>query len=40
MAGTAVVKSNQNSVKTIFHTMEYGPAPESENIAKVNKLAK
>lgn len=28
-------KSNPNSVKEIFKTMSYGPAPEADNVAKV-----
>lgn len=28
-------KSNSNSVKEIFKTMSYGPAPEADNVAKV-----
>ena len=34
MAKTAI-NNSKTSVPAIFNTMDYGPAPEAENVAKV-----
>jgi hypothetical protein len=31
-------KKNPDSVKEIFKTMSYGPAPEADNVVKVNSV--
>ena len=35
MASTTQQQGDKNSVKEIFKTMSYGPAPEADNVAQV-----
>jgi len=36
MTGLVPASTNQSEVNRIFETMEYGPAPEAANVAKVS----
>ena len=37
MASTTQQQGDTNSVKEIFKTMNYGPAPEADNVAQVGE---
>lgn len=38
MASTTQQQGDKNSVKEIFKTLNYGPAPEADNVAQVSGL--